>query len=89
MSTSTEMFAEAMRAGRSRADLIRDMKDRGLTILEAIKATRELFGVSLGEAKQLVCTHPVWAETTAAATPMHAEIISVFENAQKGGNGTS
>ncbi len=84
MSTTTEGFAEALRAGRSRADLIREMKRRGLTIIEAIKTARELFGISLGEAKQLVSSHPDWKQTAAAAGPLHEEIIQAFEDADAG-----
>jgi hypothetical protein len=70
-----------MKAGLSRGELIGEMKHRGLSILEAIKTTRELFGISLGEAKLLVASHPDWQEAAAAAEPMHEEIIQGFQNA--------
>lgn len=70
-----------MKEGRSRAELIGEMKHRGLSILEAIKTTRELFGLSLGEAKSLVTSHPDWRQASAVAEPMHEEIIQAFQNA--------
>ena len=81
MSTITEVFAESLRAGRSRADLLREMRDRGLTIVEAIKTARELFGISLGDAKLLVCSHPDWQQTAAAGEPLHEEILKAFDDA--------
>lgn len=82
MSTTTNMFAEGLRAGRSKVDLVHEMKERGLTVLEAIKTARELFGISLGEAKLLVCSHPVWQETAAVGSSLHEEIIQAFEAAE-------
>lgn len=86
MSTITDTFAEALRAGRSRDDLVRDMKEHGLTILEAIKTARELFGVSLGEAKLLVSSHPDWRQTAEAGAALHEEIIQALKDtdAEKG-----
>lgn len=81
MSTIADSFAEALRAGRSREDLIRDMKQHGLTILEAIKTSRELFGISLGEAKLLVSSHPDWRQTAESGAPLHEEIIRAFKDA--------
>lgn len=81
MSTSTEQFAEALKLGKSKAELIGEMKDRGLSIIEAIKAVREVFGVGLGEAKQLVANHPAYVEIARAADPLHEELIQVFEDA--------
>ena len=84
MSATTEQLNDALKSGSSRAELIHEMKLRGLTILEAIKVSRELFGISLGEAKTLVASHPDWRQTAAAADPLHDEIIRAFnENKPK------
>ena len=82
MTTATEMFADALVAGRSMAELLREMKCHGLTLLEAIKTARELFGISFGEARQLVCSHPDWRDTAIVGTPLHEELINAFENAE-------
>ncbi|HEX5443440.1 MAG TPA: hypothetical protein VFW87_06415 [Pirellulales bacterium] len=82
MSTSTEELEEALRSGTSRTELIGHMKTRGFSILEAIKATRSLFGVSLGEAKQLVANHAAWTDIASSAAPMHEEVIRAFEDAE-------
>lgn len=70
-----------MKSGLSRGELIGEMRHRGLSILEAIKTARELFGVSLEEAKVLVASHPAWEQAAAAAERMHDEIIQVLPNA--------
>lgn len=89
MSATTEQFSDALKSGRTRAELIHEMKLRGLTIIEAIKASRELFGVSLGEAKLLVSTHPDWQQVAAAAAPLHHEIVQAFADPVADGEATS
>lgn len=82
MNTTIDTIARGVKAGRPQAELIREMKDRGLTILEAIKTAREAFGISLGEAKSLVCSHPAWKGIAVAGAPLHEEIIKTFEDAE-------
>lgn len=84
MSNATEIFADALKAGRPKTELLHEMKCHGLTILEAIKAARELFGISLAEAKQLVCSHPDWRETAVAGAPLHEELIKACKAAEAG-----
>lgn len=81
MNTTIDVISQGVKAGRSQAELIREMKDRGLTILEAIKTAREVFGISLGEAKSLVCSHSAWKGIAAAGAPLHEEIVKTFEDA--------
>ena len=59
------------------------MKRRGLTIIDAIKAARELFGVSLGEAKELVASNPAYTEVAIASAPLQNEILQAFEDYAK------
>lgn len=46
------------------------------TIMETIKAVMKEYGVSLGEAKTLVSSHPAWATIVSAAHPLHEDIDS-------------
>jgi ribosomal protein L7/L12 len=66
--------------GVSQSDLIILMKQREMTILDAIKATRELLGISLGIAKQLVASHPAYRVVAQASEPLHNEIIDAFQS---------
>ena len=69
--------------GRTQSELIASMKRHGLTIIDAIKAMRELFGVSLGDAKEVVSSHPAYNDSAVASGPLHNEILQVFEAGAK------
>jgi ribosomal protein L7/L12 len=73
------------RDGRSAAEIITAMKERGLTIIEAIKASMKLFDIGLGEAKSLVASHPSYRPTAEAAEPLHDELIRAFRGANGAG----
>ena len=74
-----ELRAELLN-GKSQSDLVAEMKYRGLTILDTIKAVRELYSISLGDAKQIVSSHPKWVETASAAVPFQDELIQSFQD---------
>ncbi len=57
------------------------MKDRGLTIIPAIRASMHVFGISLGDAKSLVSSHPSWTPTVEAARPFQDDLIEAFREA--------
>jgi ribosomal protein L7/L12 len=69
------------RDGKSSGEILTAMKERGLTITEAIKASMQLFGIGLGEAKSLVASHPSWNRTAEAAKPFQDELIRAFREA--------
>ncbi len=64
--------------GRSKGEILTAMKEQGLTITEAIKASMRLFGIGLGEAKSLVSSHPSWNQTAEAAEPFHNDLRRAF-----------
>ena len=64
--------------GKGSDEILAAMKDRGLTITEAIKASMQLFGVGLGEAKLLVTSHPSWNQTAEVARPFQDNLIQLF-----------
>jgi ribosomal protein L7/L12 len=79
MHDMNESLRAALNHGRKRDEIIADMKERGFTIIEAIKSTRELFGLSLGQAKELVCQHPAWAETARESADFQNALLEAFE----------
>ncbi len=73
------------RDGRSIDEILMVMKERGLTMTEAIKTSMQLFGIGLGEAELLVTSHPSWHRTVEAARPFQDELIQAFQDASSDG----
>ena len=67
------------RDGTSTGEMLKVMKERGLTIAEAIKASMKVFNVGLGEAKSLVSSHQSWTQAAEAAEPFQDELIKAFQ----------
>jgi ribosomal protein L7/L12 len=65
---------EAVARGLAPSDVVRLLHERGLTIIESIKVTMRVYGLSLGEAKKLVTNHAVWAAHVRAADELHDEL---------------
>lgn len=80
-----EEFRRLHQDGRSNDKILTAMKDRGLTITQAIKASMQLFGIGLGDAKSLVASHPSWSQTAEAARPFQDELIKAFREAGDSG----
>ena len=80
-------FMGLHRAGGGRAEILKAMSDRGLTITEAIKASMRIFGIGLGDAKTLVSAHPSWIQTAEAAKPFQDDLIQAFQDASLGRKG--
>ena len=76
-----EEFQSLHQDGRSRDEILRVMRARGLTITQAIKASMQLFGIGLGDAKLLVSSHPSWNQTAEAAKPFQDDLIRAFREA--------
>ncbi|HZR44574.1 MAG TPA: hypothetical protein VFB12_30965 [Ktedonobacteraceae bacterium] len=66
-----EKYQSRVREGEMIEDVIVALHAEGLTILDSIKMVRELYQLSLGEAKQVVSAHPVWKEVVQASEPLH------------------
>lgn len=66
------------RTDQTRAEILTTFKARGLTITEAIKASMQLFGLGLGDAKLLVASHPSWTPVVEAAGPIHDDLVEAF-----------
>ena len=81
MTPELDYLLELQRGGAGRDEILNAMKTRDLTIIEAIKASMQLFGVGLGDAKAIVTSHPAWSPIARAAIPLHDAIIQVFRDA--------
>jgi hypothetical protein len=66
-------------AGASQSEVIAEMRRRDLSIGNAIRASRELFGLSLREAKPVIFEHPAYRDWAEATEPLH-EALEEFAN---------
>lgn len=55
-----------------------ELKRRGLSITETIKAVREVAHISLGQAKELVTSSAAWRQTSERAKPLHDDAIAAL-----------
>lgn len=60
-----------------------ELKRRGLTITETIKAVREVAHLSLGQAKELVTSSAAWRQTAERAKPLHDEALAALKSLNK------
>ena len=68
---------------QSREAGLAELKRRGLTIAETIKAVREVAHISLGQAKEVVTSSAVWRETAERAKPLHKEALAALTSLNK------
>ncbi len=68
-----------LQSGKTQSEMIALMKQRGMAIIDAIRSLRELYSISLGDAKESVTSHPDWAEPVAEAIPLQEEFIRSLE----------
>jgi ribosomal protein L7/L12 len=47
------------------------LRSKGASMVQAIKAIRQVFGLSLGQSKVTVARHPSWALVHRTAQPIH------------------
>lgn len=87
MSLSYEDLEETARSlvrqGTSNEDLIFQLHEHGASILDSIKALRNVRGISLGLAKEIVSSHPVWEQIVTASQPLHDEAVAAAEEAAR------
>ncbi len=72
-----------VRDGKSSEEIIESLHASGLTIAESMKIIRELYKISLGEAKMMVARHPVWKDVIDAHTPFHDDLIRIIKKKKK------
>jgi ribosomal protein L7/L12 len=70
---------EALRRGIPLDAVLAALRQHGATPIESIKAVREVRGVGLGEAKQLVSTSPAWDDIREEHERFVEEIVAAFQ----------
>ncbi|MCA1578804.1 MAG: hypothetical protein LC794_15735 [Acidobacteria bacterium] len=65
--------------GASREDLILYLRHEGITIVESMKVLKEIYSLSLAEAKEQVTAHPAWANEVRSADILHEELQDALE----------
>ena len=51
------------------------LRERGASMIQAIKAMTLLFGMPLGTAKEVAARHPSWQRIHEAAKPLHDALL--------------
>jgi len=74
---------EKARSGATTEEIIAHLHHKGLDILDSTKVVMQVFGVSLGESKQLVTGHSVWASTVRETDALHQELEEVLREDQE------
>ena len=64
--------------GSTQDDVIRYLRDQGVSITDSIILLREIYNISLGGAKAAVTAHPVWHSTVEANRELHDLAIQVL-----------
>ena len=65
---------EKIDSGKKQNEIIEYLHDSGVTIIESIKIVMSLYQLSLGEAKSVVASHPIWRGVAEAARPLHGDL---------------
>jgi len=56
------------------------LKQSGASPIDAIRALRERFGISLTDAKMALHSHPAWATEARAAEELHDELEAILND---------
>lgn len=73
-----EDYKMRVKQGESITSVIGDLHADGLHIINAIIVLREVYSLSLKEAKNLVSEHPAWAEIVEQSKPVQSIFADVF-----------
>lgn len=79
MESQIDSLRMELSQGKPQHELIASMKHRGFTIIDAIKASRSLFSLSLKDANDLVATHPDYVEIAVASIPLQDAFFDALE----------
>lgn len=53
---------------------------KDINIVDSMKILREIYGISLGQAKTLVTSQPVWSKVVKGTEPLHDDLENVFRS---------
>lgn len=65
--------------GASREDLILYLHHEGITIVDSMKVLKEIYKISLGEAKEIVTAHPAWTDEVRSADILHEQLEKALQ----------
>lgn len=68
----------ATERGATREEIVARLHERGISIIDSMKVLKELYGLSLGEAKAVVTAHPAWISAVTRADVLHGEIVEAL-----------
>lgn len=86
MSEESQVRLQARLAAVETADeALALLKESGASPIEAIKALRDRFAMSLTEAKMALHRHSSWAKEAAAADRLHDELEAILDDLKPGG----
>lgn len=79
-----DLCKEEVEGGKSESDIIGFLFRHGLTVGDSINVFRELYDVSLDEAKDKVTNHEEWKKMPEKSDEAHKKLITeiekIFEN---------
>jgi ribosomal protein L7/L12 len=75
--------------GVSADEVIKYLHHQGISIIDAIKVIREVYGISLGESKRLVTSNSAWGEVVEAARSLHDDLENYVLNEQRDSEGSA
>lgn len=87
-SSHQQLVAEArhkVAQGIPVSDIISYLHQQSISIIDAIKVIREVYGISLGESKRLVTSNSAWGSVVEAAKPLHEKLEKFELDEQEGG----
>ena len=70
---------DRLRAGRDLDEVLRLLRANGFTMIDSIKATMELKGVSVAEAKEIVHASGAWSDRREAHDAFHRALEETVE----------
>ncbi len=66
--------------GTDQTTILRELRDEKVSIIDAIKIVRSAYGVSLGEAKQIVTSDPAWRDIAEQNEPLHDALVESLKD---------
>jgi len=81
------LLAVALRlhnAGEGREAVLRGLRGAGASVIDSLKVVRQVYGISLEEAKPLVHLSDAWADLRQAHDELHRSILEALEDHSEG-----
>lgn len=80
MDTYTKLFADKLKDGADLNAALANLREAGASPVDAIKAIRQILGVSLGDAKRTFSVCPAWEREVKAADELHSILIAALDD---------